>query len=232
MRLIPPRRLVPNVLAAFVLASAIIVVEIGLRDPGPGMLVNVPTPGPLARPIEQLRSVPLVRIDDARAAAVASGVIFGRTDHVTPADEQAFLDSGLWHLLAASGQNIALVAGCCVLLARAFGAGRTTGAVLALAAIPLYVLVVGGGASIVRAGLMGALVLVAWLAGRVADARHLLVVAAAVICWIWPGAHRGLGMQLSFACVAALIAWAAPATRSIFPSSARRRHTRPVSGSA
>ncbi len=118
-------------------------------------------------------------------------------------------------LLAASGQNIALVAGCCVLLARLFGAGRTTGAVLALAAIPLYVLVVGGGASIVRAGFMGELVLIAWLAGRIADARHLLIVAAAAICWTWPGAHRGLGMQLSFACVAALIAWASPATRSL-----------------
>lgn len=102
-----------------------------------------------------------------------------------------------------------------MLLARGVGAGRTTGAALALGAIPLYVLVVGGGASIVRAGLMGELVLVAWLAGRIADVRHLLVVAAAAICWIWPGAHRGLGMQLSFVCVAVLVAWASPATRAL-----------------
>ena len=205
----------PTCLAAIALVAAILAVECGWRDPGPGMLVTVPMPTALQEPIERLRSVPLVRIDDSRAAAVASGVVFGRTDHVAPVDEQAFLDSGLWHLLAASGQNIALVAACCVLLARACGAGRTTGGVLALGAIPLYVLVVGGGASIVRAGFMGELMLVAWLAGRVADARHLLIVAAATICWTWPGAHRGLGMQLSFACVAALIAWASPATNAL-----------------
>ncbi len=209
------RGLVPTACALVALVAAIAVVELGLRDPGPGMLVAVPTPTPLVGPIEGLRSVPLVRIDDPRSAAVASGVVFGRTDHVAPADEQTFLDSGLWHLLAASGQNIALVAACCVLLARAVGAGRTTGGVLALVAIPLYVLVVGGGASIVRAGFMGELMLVAWLAGRMADARHLLVVAAAAICWTWPGAHRGLGMQLSFACVAVLIAWATPATNAL-----------------
>src|SRR5690606_18192952 len=145
-------------------------------------------------------------------------VIFGRTEHVAAAEEQAFLESGLWHLLAASGQNVALVAGCCVLLARAFGAGRTTGAVLALAAIPAYVLVVGGGASIVRAGAMGMLAIVAWLTGRLADVRHVIVVVAAGTCLLWPGAHRGLGMQLSFACVIALAWQAAPLTRRIAAS--------------
>jgi len=201
--------------ALVVLVAAIVVVELGLRDPAAGLAVAVPVPGVLEGPIEQLRSAPIAHVADARAAAVASGVTFGRTEHVTPADEQAFLDSGLWHLLAASGQNIALVAGCCVLLARIAGAGRTTGAVLALVAIPAYVLVVGGGASIVRAGITGMLVLVAWLTGRMPDSRHVLVVAAAAICVVWPGAHRGLGMQLSFVCVGALIAWAGPATRAL-----------------
>lgn len=206
----------PATLAALVaLLASIVVVEVGLRDPGPGMLVSVPAPAMLEPVLDHLRSVPLTSIDDPRAAAVASGVIFGRTDHVLPADEEAFLASGLWHLLAASGQNIALVAGCCVLLARGVGAGRTTGGVLALVAIPAYVLVVGGGASIVRAGIMGELALLAWLTGRLPDVRHMLVSVAAIICWAWPGAHRGLGMQLSFACVVALAWWAEPVTREL-----------------
>ena len=78
------RRVPPVTLVALVaLLASIAVVELGLRDPGPGMLVDVPMPGALVGPVEQLRSVPLVRIDDPRAAAVASGVVFGRTDHVT-----------------------------------------------------------------------------------------------------------------------------------------------------
>ena len=107
-------RHVSTSLAAFALVAAIVVVEVGLRDPGPGMLVRVPTPGLLVEPIEQLRSVPLGRIDDPRAAAVASGVVFGRTDHVTAADEQAFLDSGLWHLL--TGRQMARTRQCAWLL--------------------------------------------------------------------------------------------------------------------
>jgi competence protein ComEC len=204
----------PALLAACLLLVGIAASELGWRAPAPPGVV-LPMPGVLQRPIERLRSIPLVTIDDPRAAAVASGVIFGRTEHVTPRDQQAFLDSGLWHLLAASGQNVALVAGCCVLLARAAGAGRTTGAVLALVAIPGYVLIVGGGASIVRAGLMGELALLAWLAGRLPHLRQLLLVAAATICWLWPGAHRSLGMQLSFACVVALAIWASPMTRTL-----------------
>jgi competence protein ComEC len=201
--------------AITVLVVAIGVVELGWRDPSPGLAVDVPVPEALAGIVEELRSQPARHVASGDAAAVASGVVFGRAADVSVADQQAFLDSGLWHLLAASGQNIALVAGCCLVLARLSGAGRTTGAVLALVAIPAYVIVVGGGASIVRAGIMGELAIIAWLAGRLADSRHMLVVVAATICWVWPGAHRGLGMQLSFACVAVLAVGVAALTRTL-----------------
>lgn len=205
----------PSVAVLVALLFAIGVVEMGWRDPAPGLAVAVPVPGPLGGIVAELRSVPQRHVDDARAGAVAAGVVFGRADDVPVGDQQAFLDSGLWHLLAASGQNVALVTGCCILLARGLGAGRTTGSMLALLAIPAYVLVVGGGASIVRAGATGMLVIVAWLAGRLPDARHVLVAVAAITCWAWPGAHRGLGFQLSFACVAALVAGAVPVTREL-----------------
>lgn len=37
----------PAVAALLALAMAIFVAEMGLRDPGPGMLVSIPTPPPL-----------------------------------------------------------------------------------------------------------------------------------------------------------------------------------------
>ncbi|MBC7644812.1 MAG: ComEC/Rec2 family competence protein, partial [Thermoleophilia bacterium] len=142
-----------------------------------------------------------------------SGIAFGRTENIDPADSQMFRDSGLWHLLAASGQNIALVVALCIAAARALRAGRWLGLVWALAAIPAYVLIVGGGASIVRAGLMGELVVVAWLAGRLADVRHLLLVSAVVLVWAWPGSWQSLGFQLSYACVIGLLVWASHCTK-------------------
>jgi hypothetical protein len=49
--------------------------------------------------VEALRAVPPATIADPHDAAIASGVVFGRTERVTPSDEAAFLESGLWHLL-------------------------------------------------------------------------------------------------------------------------------------
>lgn len=201
-------------MVTFALVLSVAIVELGLREPR-SIAVDLALPAFAEPLVSSLRAAPLTGIGDARAAAIASGVVFGRTEHVTASDEAAFLASGLWHLLAASGQNIALVAGCCFLLMRALGRSRSAGALLALVAIPSYVLVVGGGASIVRAGIMGELAIVAWLLGRLPDARHVLMVAAAVISWGWPGAHRGLGMQLSFACVAALAVWVVPFTNAL-----------------
>ncbi|MBC7462474.1 MAG: ComEC/Rec2 family competence protein [Thermoleophilia bacterium] len=194
------------------LIMGVAVVELGWRDAN-AVQVDAPGPAAAASTIGRLRAAPTTAIDDAGAAAIVSGVTFGRTEHISAADQQLFLSSGLWHLLAASGQNIALVAACCILMARALGQTKVVGSVLALAAIPAYVFVVGGGASIVRAGIMGELAVVAWLLGVLAETRHLIVLTAAGLCWCWPGAHRGLGMQLSFACVAGLAWWATPATR-------------------
>ncbi len=206
---------VSTIVLVVLLAIGVFLAEAGWRGAPPAQIVDVPVPAPLASVVDRLRSLPQQHVTGADAGAVAAGVVFGRADDVDPADQQAFLDSGLQHLVAASGQNIALVATCCILLARCFGAGKTTGAVLALIAIPIYVMVVGSGASIVRAGITGMLGIVAWLTGRLPDLWRLLLVAAVTTCWIWPGAHRSLGMQLSFACVAALLRWASPMTTTL-----------------
>jgi competence protein ComEC len=167
----------------------------------------------VSRAITRIRRQPSRSLGSGSEHAIVEGVAFGRTDGVSAADKQAFLDSGLWHLLAASGQNIALVVLLCVGTAVVCGAGRAAGMVLALGAIPAYVLLVGGGASIIRAGIMGLIAVVAWLVGREVALRWSLVAAAAVLCWWFPGVHRGLGFQLSCSCVASLLIWGQPMSR-------------------
>src|SRR3954469_16401214 len=78
----------------------------------------------------------------------------------------AFRASGLYHLLAVSGQNVALVAGGALLLVWLLGLPRWLGELGALAAICAYVLAVGAQPSVVRAGVSGALASLAWLAAR------------------------------------------------------------------
>jgi competence protein ComEC len=192
------------------LALGIVLVEVGVRRAQPATTtarVHIQRAAPV---LASIRDAPVLELGSTQQAALVTGVAFGRTDLIDESTQQEFRDSGLSHLLAASGQNIALVIGLVLALTLVTGGNRVHGALASLFAIPLYVLVVGGGPSIVRAGIMGELAVLGWLLGRGRDMWHLLVVSAALIVWIWPGAHRSLGFQLSYACVAGLLLWAQP----------------------
>ena len=83
----------------------------------------------------------------------------------------------------------------------------------ALAAIGAYVLAVGPQPSVIRAAIAGAAVSVAWLAGRLRDAWHLLLVAAcALLAWN-PYTLFDAGFQLSFGAVAAIFVLGGPFLR-------------------
>ncbi|MCW2926615.1 MAG: hypothetical protein JWM86_583 [Thermoleophilia bacterium] len=90
---------ISTVLALVALLAAIAAAELGWRVEPSHRGAPLPVPHSLAGPIGQLRSIPVTAIDDPRSGAIAAGVVFGRTEHVAAEDEQAFLASGLWHLL-------------------------------------------------------------------------------------------------------------------------------------
>ena len=145
--------------------------------------------------------------------ALVEGVLLGDDGGLSDGDKQAFRRAGLYHLLAVSGQNVVLLASGVLLLAVALGLGRVWGHVGALAAMGAYVLAVGPQPSVIRAAIAGAAVSVAWLAGRLRDAWHLLLVAAcALLAWN-PYALFDAGFQLSFGAVAAIFVLGGPFQR-------------------
>src|SRR5207248_94598 len=89
--------------------------------------------------------------------SVLLGVVLGADEGLSQSLRDRFRASGLYHLLAVSGQNVALVAGGALLVAWLLGIPRVLGEVGALAAIAAYVLAVGAQPSVVRAGIAGAL---------------------------------------------------------------------------
>jgi competence protein ComEC len=116
-----------------------------------------------------------------------------------------FRASGLAHLVAASGQNVMLLAALVVAIAAALGLGLRTRLALVLGAIGLYVPLAGAGPSIARAGVMAAAGVVAILAGRPAARWHALLLSAAVTLTLNPRAIEDVGWQLSFAAVVAIL---------------------------
>jgi competence protein ComEC len=145
--------------------------------------------------------------------ALVEGVLLGDDGGLSDGSKQAFRRSGLYHLLAVSGQNVVLLAGGVLALAVALGISRMWGHVGALAAIGAYVLAVGPQASVIRAAIAGAAVSVAWLTGRLRDGWHLLLVAAcALLAWN-PYSLFDAGFQLSFGAVAAIFVLGGPFLR-------------------
>ena len=136
--------------------------------------------------------------------AVIEGIVLGDDRGLSPGLKTAFRRSGLYHLLAVSGQNVVLIAGGVLALVVLLGLPRVVGHLGALAAIGAYVLAVGPQPSVIRAAVAGAAVSIAWLAGRDRDGWHLLLLAAVVLLAWSPYALFDPGFQLSFAAVVAI----------------------------
>ncbi|MDX6675556.1 MAG: competence protein ComEC [Solirubrobacteraceae bacterium] len=138
-------------------------------------------------------------------AALARGMVLGEDERLAEPVREDFRRSGLAHLLAASGQNVMLLAALALPLLAAIGLGlraRLTGALLLVA---VYVPLAGAGPSIQRAGVMGAAGLLAAMAGRPASRAYALLLAAAATLVLNPRAAGDPGWQLSFAAVVAIL---------------------------
>jgi competence protein ComEC len=136
--------------------------------------------------------------------AVIAGIVLGEDEGLDAGLRDDFRASGLYHLLAVSGQNVAYVVIGALALAWLLGVPRLAGQVGALLAVAGYVLAVGWQPSVVRAGVAGALASLAWLCGRASDRWYFLLVGAAVLLGWNPYSLLEPGFQLSFAAVAAI----------------------------
>ena len=124
--------------------------------------------------------------------------------------QQAFRDTGTAHVIAISGFNISILGGLfAVLFLRLLGNRRRFLAVgLSLLAIGCYTLLVGAGASVVRAAIMGVLGLFAVQLGRRQDGFNSLAFAAALMALISPFVLWDVSFQLSFMATLGLVLYA------------------------
>jgi competence protein ComEC len=131
-------------------------------------------------------------------AAVLGGVVLGEKKSVPPELKAAFQDSGAMHLLVASGSNVGFVVAVVYFLCSRLGLGRRYSGGAALALAGFYVLAAGLDAPLVRAYLMFAAGLLAWLLRRESGAFQALAAAALLILLLEPRALFDAGFQMSF----------------------------------
>jgi competence protein ComEC len=136
--------------------------------------------------------------------ALLRGIVLGDDSGLSEQLRARFRASGLYHLLAVSGQNVALVAGGALLLAWVAGVPRLVAELGALAAILTYVLAVGAQPSVLRAGVAGALGSLAWLTARARDRWYFLLLGAVALLGWNPYTLLDPGFELSFAAVVSI----------------------------
>lgn len=138
-------------------------------------------------------------------ASLDKGILIGSRASFTKNFEEALRRSGTSHIVAISGYNVTIVIMIFFIWMRRY-LGFKASIVLGLVSLLIFVVLTGANASIVRAAIMGSLVLFAKIIGRQPRLEHTLFIAAAVMVAINQLIVRfDTGFQLSFLAVLGLI---------------------------
>ena len=140
-----------------------------------------------------------VRVLPAEDASFLSGLTVGERAAFSDELKEAMQKSGTTHLVALSGFNVAIIASFLVLLLRQLSIPRRWHTVLIGMTIGAFVVAVGAEASIVRAALMGLVVVLGRGLGRTASIRNAIALTAVAMLAVDPTILTGsLSFQLSF----------------------------------
>lgn len=146
-------------------------------------------------------------------AALLSGILLGNDNGLSPELADAFRLTGMTHIIAISGFNIAILIAIMVSISEPF-LGRRGAVGFAVAGVTLYTILVGADASVVRAAIMGSIyLLAARLLGRPNFAYASLFLAGLLMTVINPFTLWDVGFQLSFTATLGLMLYADPFTQ-------------------
>ncbi len=129
-------------------------------------------------------------------ASLLNGIVLGLNGAIPDEVQEAFNRTGTTHVLVISGANFSVLVATVGYLAQK-GLGKQRGIAVTLIVIALYALLVGGDPPVLRAAIMGSLVLIAFVTGRSPDALNLLAAAVVALTAINPAQRADVGFQLS-----------------------------------
>ena len=146
----------------------------------------------------------LDRVCPAQDSAVFKAVLLGDTSGMEPEVRSMYQRHGISHLLAVSGQHLAIIGGGIYLIMRRLGLGYSRAGILGAVMVISYGIMTGSSGSAIRAVIM---IMCLWLAasrGRSYDTLSALGLAAVILLWKAPYLLSASGFQLSFGAVFAI----------------------------
>jgi competence protein ComEC len=139
------------------------------------------------------------------SAALLAGLLLGERSALPREIDAGFRRAGVYHILAVSGFNVALLAGAVFGGLAMCGVPRRGAAGVAAVVLVGFALVVGGQPSVLRATVMGLLLLAALLLDRESQLPNALALAVLALLLWRPGDLWEPGFQLSFAATAGIV---------------------------
>lgn len=142
---------------------------------------------------------------DPEPGGLIPALVVGDTDRLSTQVVDEFKVAGLAHLLAVSGTNLAIVCVAMLLLLRTLRCGPRAAAAGAMVALVGFVVLAGPEPSVLRAGVMGAVGLLALAVGRQRSALPALSVAVIVLVLWDPAMAVSIGFALSVLATGGLV---------------------------
>lgn len=139
------------------------------------------------------------------AGKILPGMVLGDVSMQDSILRNQFAVTGLSHLSAVSGSNVAVVTGAALVLATACRAGRLTRLLVAAGALVAFVVLVGPEPSVLRAAIMGSVGLVAVASARWTDIIASLSAAIIALMVLSPGMAISYAFVLSVAATAGIV---------------------------
>jgi len=146
--------------------------------------------------------------------ALLSGILLGVETGIPESLKDAFRKTSTSHIIAISGFNVSILARVFLALFRQL-LGERRALLPTIIAIALYALLAGADASVVRATIMGGLVLLANGFNRPSNGLALVAASALLMTAYNPGTLWDVGFQLSVAATLGLILYATPFTQAV-----------------
>lgn len=156
--------------------------------------------------IKQSLEYSIDRVVTEPHAAFLKGILLGSRAAIPAWLLEMFRVTGVMHIIALSGFNITIIADNLSRTLRRFGMSPQSTFWISCAVIILFTIMVGASPSIVRASLMGMLVLLAWKEGRQYQGANALMCAGVLMVLHNPAIVRfDVAFQLSFLATVGLL---------------------------
>jgi competence protein ComEC len=139
-------------------------------------------------------------------AAFLAGILIGERKGLPPALVADFQTTGVSHIVAISGYNISVMAAMIMNLCLSFKINRKRAFFVIVIGLIFFVILTGASAAVIRAAVMGIIVLIAKQVGRQSQVRNVLALTALIMLIINPKILLyDAGFQLSFLATLGLI---------------------------